>query len=295
MTEITIDVGADLAGRPVRSPWRLAWERFRAHKAAMVSAVFLAVVIIAAVCAPLISRYSPDYIGFDPIAPPSSAHWMGTDHLGRDLWSRVVYGARISLMVGFGSQALAVTIGTVVGMIAGYFGSWIDSLLMRVTDVFQALPSILLALLFLTVLGSSVKSLILAIGIATWPVIARVVRARVLHARRLQYVEAAAASGCSAFRILVVHIFRNVLGPIIVLATFGIPQAIFTEALLSYIGLGPPPPSPSWGRLISDGFPYLQVAPHYILFPALTLSLTLLAFNFLGDGLRDAFDPQRAE
>jgi ABC-type dipeptide/oligopeptide/nickel transport system permease subunit len=260
----------------------------------MVSAVFLAVVIIAAIFAPWISRYSPNYVGFDPIASPSSAHWMGTDHLGRDLWSRVVYGARISLIVGFGSQALAVTIGTLIGMVAGYFGSWIESLLMRITDVFQALPSILLALLFLTVLGSSIKSLILAIGIATWPVIARVVRAQVLHARRLQYVEAAAASGCSAFRILVVHIFRNVLGPIIVLATFGIPQAIFTEALLSYIGLGPPPPSPSWGRLISDAFPYLQVAPHYILLPALTLSLTLLAFNFFGDGLRDAFDPQRA-
>jgi len=189
---------------------------------------------------------------------------------------------------------LAVTIGVIVGMTAGYFGSWLDALLMRLTDIMQALPGILLAMLFLTVLGSSTRSLILAIGLASWPVMARVMRAQVLQARRSQYVEAAAAIGCSSFRIMVVHIVRNVVGPILVLVTFGIPQAIFTEALLSYIGLGPPPPSPSWGRLIADAFPYLEVSTHYIVFPALALSLTLLAFNFLGDGLRDAFDPHRA-
>lgn len=294
MTDVSIASDVDFVNQPIRSPRRLAWERFRAHKLATASALFLCVVVALALVAPLISRYSPNYIGFNPLAGPSGAHWMGTDALGRDLWSRVLYGARLSLLVGLASQALAVTIGTLVGMTAGYFGSWIDPVLMRMTDVMQALPGILMAMLFVTVLGSSTRSLILAIGLATWPVIARVLRAQVLQARRLQYVEAAAVVGCSSFRILTVHIFRNVLGPIIVLATFGVPQAMFTEALLSYIGLGPPPPSPSWGRTISDSFSYLQVAPHYILFPAVALSLTLLAFNFFGDGLRDAFDPRRA-
>jgi ABC-type dipeptide/oligopeptide/nickel transport system permease subunit len=295
-----VEVGAAqlddaVLSRRVRSPWRMAWERFLAHRAACVAGVFLALVIAMALLAPFISRYSPDDLAFDPLQGQSSAHWMGTDHLGRDLWSRVLYGARLSLLVGFGSMAIAVVIGVVVGMTAGYVGRWVDPLLMRFTDIMQALPGILLAVLFLTVLGSSTRSVVLAIGLSSWPVMARVMRAQVIQAKRLQYVEAAASLGCSSFRIVTVHIFRNVLGPIIVIATFGIPSAIFTEALLSYIGLGPPPPSPSWGRIIADAFPYLQVSPHYVLFPALALSLTLLAFNFLGDGLRDAFDPHRAD
>jgi ABC-type dipeptide/oligopeptide/nickel transport system permease subunit len=295
MSDAALDRDSGYAGPPARSPWRLAWRRFRAHRAAVVAAIFLGCVACVAVFAPLIARYSPNFIGFDPVVGPSSEHWLGTDHLGRDVWSRVVYGARLSLVVGFTSQALAVLIGMIVGMTAGFFGSVVDSVLMRLTDVMQALPGILLAMLFLTVLGPSTRSVILAIGLASWPVMARVIRAQVLQARRLQYVEAAAAIGCSPVRILTVHILRNVLGPMIVLMTFGIPQAIFTEALLSYIGLGPPPPNPSWGRLIADAFPYLEVATHYIVFPALALSLTLLAFNFLGDGLRDAFDPHRAQ
>jgi ABC-type dipeptide/oligopeptide/nickel transport system permease subunit len=290
-----VEIADAVLRRRVRSPWRMAWERFLAHRAACVAGVFLALVVVLALLAPFISRYSPNEPGFEPIEGPSSAHWMGTDHLGRDLWSRVLYGARLSLLVGFGSVAIAVVTGVVIGMAAGYVGRWVDPLLMRFTDIMQALPGILLAILFLTVLGSSTRSVILAIGLASWPVIARVMRAQVLQARRLQYVEAAASLGCSSFRIVTVHIFRNVLGPIIVLATFSIPAAVFTEALLSYIGLGPPPPSPSWGRVIADAFPYLEVSPHYVLFPALALSLTLLAFNFFGDGLRDAFDPHHAD
>ena len=295
VADIALSVEDAVVPRPIGSPWRLAWQRFLANRAACVAGVFLVLVFLLALLAPLIDRYPPNLLGFEPVEGPSSEHWMGTDHLGRDLWSRVLHGARLSLLVGFGSQGIAVVIGVLIGMTAGYVGRWVDSFLMRLTDVMQALPGILLAMLFLTVLGSSTRSVILAIGLASWPVIARVIRAQVLQARRLQYVEAAAAMGCSSLRIVSVHIFRNVLGPIIVLATFGIPAAIFTEALLSYIGLGPPPPSPSWGRIISDSFPYLEVSPHYVLFPAAALSLTLLAFNFFGDGLRDAFDPHRAE
>ncbi len=295
MADISLSIEDTLVTRPIRSPWRLAWERFLANRAACVAGVFLVVVGLLALLASVIDRHPPELLGFEPVVGPSSENWLGTDHLGRDLWSRILHGARLSLLVGFGSQAIAVVIGVAIGMTAGYVGRWVDSLLMRLTDVMQALPGILLAMLFLTVLGSSTRSVIFAIGLASWPVIARVMRAQVLQARRLQYVEAAAAMGCSSLRIVTVHIFRNVLGPIIVLATFGIPAAIFTEALLSYIGLGPPPPSPSWGRIIADSFPYLEVSPHYILLPAAALSLTLLAFNFFGDGLRDAFDPHRAD
>lgn len=281
-----------LGPRPL-SPRRQAWRRLKAHRLALASGVLVAAVGAAAVLAPAIDRYPHTLMAFEPLAGPSAEHWLGTDDLGRDLWSRVVHGARTSLAVGVASQGMAVGIGLLVGTVAGFVGGLAGTVLMRLTDMLMALPSLLLALLFLTVLGSSTGVLILAIGLATWPVIARVARAQVLQAKSLAYVEAAVAIGCSPLRVLVVHILRNILGPVIVLATFGIPQAIFTEAFLSFIGLGPPPPASSWGRLLSESFQYVQVSPHFVLFPACALSLTLLAFNFLGDGIRDALDPRR--
>lgn len=253
--------------------------------------MFLALLVLVAAAAPLIDRYPPEQMAFTPLEGPSAAHWLGVDHLGRDLWSRVVWGARISLQVGVGSQIIAVTIGVLIGGIAGFARGWTDAFLMRFTDVMQALPAILLALLFLTVLGSSTGVLILAIGLATWPVIARVVRAQILQQRELTYVEAAYSLGCSQRRVLFRHILPNVMAPVIVLAAFGIPQAIFTEAFLSFIGLGPPPPNPSWGRVLADAFPYAESATYYVIGPTVALGLTLLAFNFVGDGMRDAFDP----
>jgi ABC-type dipeptide/oligopeptide/nickel transport system permease subunit len=241
--------------------------------------------------APLIDRSAPEAMLFDPLVGPSSEHWFGTDNLGRDIWSRVVHGARVSLVVGLASQAIAFAIGVTVGAAAGFAGGVVDSALMRATDVMQALPSVLLALLFLTALGASTTVLVLSIGLATWAVIARVVRAQVLVQKELLYVEAAYSIGCSTSRTLIRHVLPNVMGPAIVLVTFGIPQAIFTEAFLSFIGLGPPPPYPSWGRLLADSFQYVQTSPHFLIFPCLALSATLLAFNFLGDGARDAFDP----
>jgi oligopeptide transport system permease protein len=285
--------GDVLVGRP-RSPTRQAVRRLARNRLALGSAVFVALVAIVAVLAPLIDRSPPELMAFDPLVGPTSGHWFGTDNLGRDLWSRVVHGTRISLVVGVGSQAIALAIGLVIGSLAGFLGGFVDSLLMRVTDVMQALPSILLALLFLTALGSSTTVLVLSIGLATWAVVARVVRAQILAQRELSYVEAAYSVGCSPARVLIRHVLPNIFGPVIVLMTFGIPQAIFTEAFLSFIGLGPPPPNPSWGRLLADSFSYVQTSPHYILFPCLALSLTLLAFNFFGDGIRDAFDPHQA-
>jgi ABC-type dipeptide/oligopeptide/nickel transport system permease subunit len=279
-----------LSGTP-RSPGREALRAIARNRLALASVLFILLVVAAALLAPLIDRYPPQKMAFAPLEGPSAEHWFGTDNLGRDLWSRVVHGARISLLVGLCSQAIALAIGVVVGALSGFSRRFVDSTLMRATDIMQALPAVLLALLFLTVLGRSTPVLIFAIGLATWPVIARVVRAQVLAEREQQYVEAAFAVGCTSRRVLVRHVLPNVSGPVIVIVTFAIPQAIFTEAFLSFIGLGPPPPSPSWGRLLADGFPYVQTASHYLIFPTVALSLTLLAFNFLGDGVRDAFDP----
>lgn len=276
-----------------RSPTRQALRRLGRNRLALASAVFLVVVGLLGLLAPVIDRSPPEAMVFDPLVGPSAEHWFGTDNLGRDIWSRVVHGARVSLAVALASQVIAFVIGVTVGAVAGFAGGFVDSLLMRATDVFQALPAVLLALLFLTVLGPSTTVLVLAIGLSTWAVIARVVRAQVLAHKELPYVEAAYSLGCSTTRTLFRHVLPNVLGPAIVLVTFGLPQAIFTEAFLAFIGLGPPPPHPSWGRLLADSFPYVQTSPHFLIFPCLALSATLLAFNFLGDGARDAFDPHQ--
>ena len=270
---------------------RLTWRQLRRHRLAIVSLVFITVVSILAVFAPLISRYSYATIGFTPLEPPSWQHFMGTDSLGRDLWSRVVYGARISLAVGIGSQMIAAGIGIPLGALAGFQGGRVDSILMRATDIVLTLPTILLALLFLTVYGTSTFVVMLAIGLATWPVIARIIRSQVLQLKEQQFVEAAYSVGCSRRRVLLRHILPGVWGPVIVQVTFGVSQAIFTEAFLSFIGLGPQPPIPSWGRLLVDGFEYIRTSAYLAIFPCIAITLTILAFNFLGDGLRDALDP----
>jgi len=279
----------------VRTPsqWAESWRRLRRHHVAMASLIFLVVVVLVAVFAPLITTSGYSEIGFNPLEAPSWAHIMGTDELGRDTWSRVAYGARISLLVGFGSQAIALAIGLPLGAVAGFYGRWLDSLLMRATDIMFALPSILVALLFVTAFGSSVQVLMLAIGFATWPTLARLVRAEVLRTKQLEFVEAADSIGCSPFRVLRVHVLPHTTGLVIVQITFAISQAIFTEAFLSFIGLGAQPPAPSWGRLLVDGFQYLQTAPHLVIFPGGALFLTILALNSLGDGLRDVLDPHR--
>jgi ABC-type dipeptide/oligopeptide/nickel transport system permease subunit len=277
------------------SQWVESWRRLRRHGIAMASLVFLLGVAAVAIFAPFVTTAGYSEIGFNPLEAPSWTHVMGTDELGRDMWSRVAYGARISLLVGFGSQAIALAIGLPLGAVAGFYGRWLDAMLMRATDIMFSLPSILVALLFVTAFGTSVEVLMLAIGFATWPTLARLVRAEVLRTKQLEFVEAADSIGCSPARVLRVHVLPHTTSLVVIQITFAISQAIFTEAFLSFIGLGAQPPAPSWGRLLVDGFQYLRTSPHLVIFPGAALFLTILALNSLGDGLRDVLDPHRPD
>jgi peptide/nickel transport system permease protein/oligopeptide transport system permease protein len=254
----------------------------------MLVVLFIAV----AVFAPLIATQPFDAQIFRRNLGPNAENWLGTDDLGRDLFSRVVYGARISLLVGLATQVLVLAIGLAVGCLAGYLGGWVDGVLMRVTEVLYAFPATLLAIVLLTVLGRNVTNVVLAIGVSMLPTMIRLVRGAVLGVRDVEFIEAARALGASNTRIVLQHVLPNILGPVVVAATFGVPAAIMAEASLSFIGLGIAPPTPSWGLMVNAGFSWIRSDPLIALVPAVAISLTLLAFNFLGDGLRDALDPR---
>ena len=287
-----------LAG-PSRSLWSDAWQRLRRNKLAVLGGVILLVLVFVALFAPLIAPYSYEKLVRDPVTnrsiqnqAPSAAHWFGTDRLSRDEFSRVVYGARISLSVGVVSQLIILLVGLPIGLLAGYYGRWVDMVLMRITDVMYAFPTVLFAVVILAAIGQSVFNIYLAIGLTFWPSMARLVRSQVLSLREKEYVEAARSIGVPAWRIMFLQILPNALGPIIVAVTFGIPFAILIEAFLSFIGIGTPVPIPSWGGMIADARPQLRSEYWLVLFPAVALAVTLFAFNFFGDGLRDALDPR---
>ena len=275
-----------------RSPWRDAWRRLRRNHVAVASLLVLATLLVLALVAPLVTAYGYTEMGFARVQPPGGEHLLGTDHMGRDLWSRLVHGSRVSLVVAFGSQAIALSIALVVGTLGGMLGRLGEALFMRFTDVMLALPPLLLALLLLTVFGRGVTVVTVAIGLATWPPMARLVRGQVLQVRTHEYVLASAGLGGSTGWIIRKHVLPNIMSPLVVQLLFTMSQAILSEAFLSFIGLGAQPPTPSWGLLLADGFSYIRVAPHLVLFPGLVLSITLLALNAPGDGLRDALDPR---
>ena len=246
-----------------------------------------------AIFAPYVTHFSyQDQNILQRLEPPGAIHWMGTDTLGRDLYSRIIYGARMSLAVGIVTALFALTVGTLVGAAAGYFGGWVDQVLMRVVDVFFIFPSLLLAILLMLILGRGFTGIFLALGIAAWVTQARLVRAQFLQARELPYVEAARALGVSHLSIIFRHILPNLWGPIIVSLTVQIPASIMAESFLSFIGLGLQPPFSSWGTLAAEGFRAMRSYPHLIIFPGVVLFLAMLAFNYLGDGLRDLLDPK---
>jgi oligopeptide transport system permease protein len=284
--------------RMVPGLWGSAWRRLRRNKLAMAGLVLVVVVVLVAILADVLSPYDPTFqFSGQTYARPSALHWLGMDDVGRDILSRLLHGARVSLLVALSVQALALILAVVVGGTAGYFGGRVDNLLMRFTDVFYAFPDLLLAIIVAAAVGPGnptlgVLSIVLAIGISAWTDLARLIRGQLLALREREYVQAAHSLGASGPRILFQHLLPNAAGPIVVRLTYGIPLAIQTEAVLSFIGLGLRPPNASWGSMIERGNQAIFSAPHVVLFPGLAIALTMLAFNFLGDGLRDALDPQ---
>jgi oligopeptide transport system permease protein len=281
--------------RTSRGLWRDAWRRLRRNKLAMAGLVFICFMVLVAILADVLAPYDPNFqFPASSYARPSSAHLLGADDVGRDILSRLIHGARVSLSVAIFVQMLILTIGLTIGGLAGYFGGRIDNWLMRATDVFYAFPDLLFVIIITAAIGSSIFNIFLAIGLVNWTDLARLVRGQLLTLRERDFVSAARSVGAPAPRIILQHLLPNAAGPIIIRLTYGVPQAIFTEAVLSFIGLGVRPPTASWGSMIERGNQAIFSAPHVVLFPAVAIALTMLAFNFLGDGLRDALDPQNA-
>lgn len=260
-------------------------------KRALIGLSVLGLLVLAALLAPSLSPYDPFEQNLkEGLAPPSASHPLGQDKLGRDLLSRILYGARISLTVGVTVVSLSLLAGIFIGALAGYFGGWIDDLLMRLVDLFLAFPGILLAIALAAVLGPSVKNVIIALSVMGWVGYARMVRGQILVAREEEYVLAARALGAGPFRIITRHLLPNISAPVVVEATFGMAGAIVTEASLSFLGLGVQPPTPSWGAMLSDGRSFLLLAPHLTTVPGLAIMLIVLALNLVGDWLRDRLD-----
>jgi oligopeptide transport system permease protein len=258
------------------------------------SAALIVTMILVAVLAPYLAPYSYDAQDNQHLLQaPTLEHPMGTDGLGRDLLSRLIYGARLSLTIGIFTALSAMFIGTLYGAVSGYAGGWLDNSLMRGVDVVYALPDLLLIILIKTMVAQDLLGIFLALSLVSWVTVARIIRGEVLRLRESAYVEAARALGMSHARILLRHILPNTMGPLIVTLTFRIPAAILAESTLSFVGIGVHPPMSSWGSLAQEGWSAMKFYPHLIFFPGLAIFITMLAFNFLGDGLRDAFDPER--
>jgi peptide/nickel transport system permease protein len=275
---------------PARPRRRPAWLRSPLTIAGL---VLITIFALGAVFAPLLAPADPlKQVLSARLKPPSAEHWLGTDQLGRDILSRMIYGARISLLIGLVVVVLAGGLGTFVGLVAGYSGGWLDEVLMRLTDVFFAFPALILAMAISGALGPSLTNAMIAIAAVSWPVYTRLVRAQVLSLRNREYVEAARSLGASTPRIIWQHILPNSLAPLMVQASFDMGGAILAAAGLSFIGFGTQPPTPEWGVMISEGRNYISTHPWLPLFPGLAILFTVAAFNLIGDGLRDAFDPR---
>ena len=287
------------------SPWAEAWRRFKRHRLAYWSLWVLGTLVLAVLLGPLFYKVGINDIDFKArLASPNGQHLMGTDDLGRDILARMLYGGRISLSVGLAAMLMAVTVGVVIGSIAGMSRGWVDSVLMWVTDLFLSLPQLPLLLLLIFLFRDALKSIfglelgifiliVMVIGGFRWMPVARLVRAQFFSLREKEFVEAARALGASVPRQVIRHILPNSLGPVIVAGTIDVAAAIIAESTLSFLGLGFPPDIPTWGRILYDGRDYMDMAVHWAMFPGMAIFITVLSINFIGDGLRDALDPRR--
>jgi len=293
MVETALTIAGPTSAEPVETPTARAIRRFKRRKGAVFALVMIAIFVAAAVLAPLISPYNPDLQTWTAVRKvPSALHWFGTDDVGRDVLARVIFGARASLLAGVISVAIAVLVGVPVGLISGYLGGFVDALFSRITDALLACPFLILAIAFAAFLGPSLGNAMIAIGITTTPIFIRLTRGQVMAVKVEDYVEAARAVGNPHWRIALVHILPNILPALLVQATLSIAAAIIAEAALSFLGLGQQPPAPSWGSMLNAAQRFLVNAPWMAIWPGLAIFLTVLSFNLVGDGLRDALDPR---
>lgn len=296
-----------------RNQYEQIWRRFARNRAAVISAMFVLLLIIVAIFAPVIAPFDYAEVNFLAITmPPSSEHLLGTDALGRDVLSRLIYGARVSLFVSLTAQVVIIVVGVPIGIISGYFGGWVDMVIQRIVDVLYAFPSLLFIIIIMTYLDGTLGEaesgfavvlagvndstggllgVLIALGLVFWLTVSRIVRGEVLALKEKEFILAARAIGATDRQIMTSHILPNIMAPILVAITFGIPNVIMLEAGLSYLGLGTKPPVPSWGLMIAEGVKSFRSFPFLLIWPGITLSLTLLAFNYLGDGIRQALDP----
>jgi ABC-type dipeptide/oligopeptide/nickel transport system permease subunit len=291
---VAVDQKHGMVSGEGRNPLVEAWRKLRRMPGPMIGLVVFGLLVLMAIFAPWIAPHDPikEANVMDAVTAPGAKFLLGSDHAGRDVLSRLIFGARVSLSVGLVVQGVSVTIGTVLGLLAGYYGGWVDSVISGVTTVLQAFPGLLFAIAVMSVLGPGLYNVFLALGLVGWPTIARLVRGEVLALREREFVEGARAMGARDVRILLRHILPNCLGPVIVVVTLGMAGAILSEASLSFLGLGTQPPTPSWGAMLAGGRDHIFDAPWLTLYPGLAIFITILALNLLGDGLRDVLDPR---
>ena len=294
MTQATSAATVSTGTAPIRTPLREFWRKFRKQTLAVWAGIFVLGLILVAILAPWIVPFDAEnFFDYDALnSPPTLTHWLGVDALGRDIFSRILMGARISLAAGFISVALGALVGTVLGLLAGYYEGWWDRITMRISDVLLAFPGILLAIGVVAVLGSSMVNVIIAVAIFSVPAFARLVRGSTLAIKHMTYIEAMRSIGASDRVIIFRHNLPGTISPIVVYGTMRIGTSIITAASLSFLGMGAQPPTPEWGAMLNEARADMLLAPHVAIFPALAIFLTVLAFNLLGDGLRDALDPK---
>ena len=280
---------------PVTSYWKDVVRRFCKNRIAVLGLILLTIIVVLCAGAPLFTRYDPviDMDLMNMLTPPGDReHPLGTDDLGRDIWCRLLYGGRSSLLTGLSVAAFAAVIGVTIGLYSGYFGGIVESLLMRFTDIMLSFPFLIVAIVIMSVLGSSQKNIIMTLAITSWPRFARLTRGQVLSVKNMEYVESARVAGFKDVRILFRHVLPNCIGPLIIQGTLAVGSAILSAASLNYLGLGADAAAPDWGMMLSQGKNYLQLAPYLTTIPGIAISITVLSMNWIGDGLRDAFDPK---